>query len=186
MNHKIRSPLFSLVILFSLLFSACGAQAQTITGHFAGQVENSNAFIGLVTNGKTLQAYFCDGTAEAAPILWGWFRGDLNGTAFDLTNEKGDRLAGEFSTNDVSGTITLAEGTQLSFQAEQVNEPAGLYRLEETIDGVDTLSGWVVLANGHWRGGRKSGAKLTSAGQPTGWVEPDTQPISWVEPDPQP
>lgn len=167
------------LILFAVLLAACApqTQAQPATDHYAGQVDGSQAFIGLVTNGKQLQAYFCDGTEQAAPVLWGWFRGDLNGTTFDLTNEKGDRLAGEFSTNDVSGTITLAEGTQLSFQAGQVNEPAGLYRLEETIDGVDTLSGWVVLANGHWRGGRKSGTQLAAASsKPVSWIEPYTQP----------
>jgi hypothetical protein len=183
MNHRL---IFSLVLLFSLLLPACGAQAQTpVTGHYAGQVDGSNAFIGLVTNGQQLQAFFCDGTVEAAPVVWGWFLGDLNGSGFDLTNEKGDRLAGNFEANGASGTITLADGTALNFQAEPVSQPAGLYRLEETIDGVQTVSGWIVLANGELRGGRKTGAQLTSAAsRPLGWVEPDPNP--WVDPDPQP
>jgi hypothetical protein len=178
--------LISLVSLLTLLLSACASQAQTAAaGHYAGQVEGSNAFIGLVTNGKQLGAFFCDGTEGAAPVVWGWFQGDLNGSAFDLTNEKGDRLAGNFEANGASGTITLADTNALSFQAQPVDQPAGLYRFEETIDGVETLTGWIVLANGHWRGGRKIGTQLTAAsGKPVSWVEPDPQP--WVEPDTQP
>jgi hypothetical protein len=172
--------LISLTILLTIFLSACGAQAQTpAAGHYAGQVEDSNAFIGLVINGKQLQAFFCDGTTQAVPTLWGWFLGDLNNNAFNLTNEKGDRLTGAFETNGASGTITLADGTALNFQADPVSEPAGLYRLEETIDGVDTITDWIVLANGELRGGIKSGSQLQRIVlplDPNGWVEIDTRP----------
>lgn len=151
---------FSLLILLTIFLSACGAQTQPVTGSFAGQVEGSNAFIGLVTNGEQLLAFYCDGTTETAPILWGWFRGDLDSKAFDLTSENGDHLTGEFSANGANGTITLANGTTLAFQAEPVNEPAGLYRHKETVDGQGTISGWIVLANGELRGGRKSESQL--------------------------
>lgn len=180
MHHKRIPSLFSLVMLLSLLFSACASQAQTpAAGHYAGQVQGSNAFIGLATNGKQLQAFFCDGTFEAAPVAWGWFRGDLKGSAFDLTNEKGDRLAGKFEANGAGGTITLADGTALNFQAEPVSQPAGLYHLDETIEGVGTVTSWVVLANGELRGGRKSGNQLQLIVAPldsNSWVVIDTQP----------
>jgi hypothetical protein len=162
----------SLLILFTLFLTACGGQTQTpITGSFAGQVESSNAFIGLATNSERLIAFYCDGTTEAPPELWGWFRGEVSGNAFDLTNEGGDRLAGEFSADGASGTITLANGTALTFQAEEVNEPAGLYRQEETVDGVETITGWIVLANEELRGGRRSGSQLNPAPRPTGWLD---------------
>src|SRR5687768_11920788 len=113
----------SLVILFILLLTACGGQAQPVTGNYAGQVEGSNAFIGLVTNGESVMAFFCDGTTEAAPVLWGWFQGDLNGSSFDLRSENGDHLTGEFNADGTSGTITLTDGSALNFSAERVNEP---------------------------------------------------------------
>ena len=163
----------SLMILLTVFLSACGAQAQApAAGHYAGRVEGSNAFIGLVTNGEQVQAFFCDGTVEAAPVLWGWFRGDLTGNAFDLTNEKGDRLAGEFSTNGANGTITLTDGTALNFQAEPVSQPAGVYRLEETIDGAASVTSWIILANGELRGGRDGGTQLIAdPGQQNGWID---------------
>jgi hypothetical protein len=166
---------FSLLILFAVFLSACSGQGQTqsVTGSFAGQVEGTSAFIGLVRNGEQLMAFYCDGTTEAAPELWGWFRGEVSGNAFDLTNDNGDRLTGEFSSNSASGTITPANGTGLTFQAERVNEPAGLYRLEETIDGLETVTGWIQLANGEVRGGKKSGNQLLAApGRPDGFVKP--------------
>ena len=177
----------SLLILLTLLLTACGGGAQSITGNYAGQVGGSNAFIGLVTNGESIMAFFCDGTTEAAPVLWGWFTGELNGNAFDLTSEAGDRLTGESNADGASGTITLTDGTALTFQAERVDQPAGLYRNVETIDGAETISGWIVLANGELRGGRRSGTQFTSAtNQPLGWTDPDTSPIKWTNPDTSP
>jgi hypothetical protein len=178
---------FSLLILFTLILTACSGGAQDITGSFAGRVEGSNAFIGLVTNGEEVMAFFCDGTTEAPPVLWGWFRGQLNRNAFDLTSENGDQLTGEFNADGASGSIALADGSALTFQVEPVNQPAGLYRHAETFDGVQNISGWIVLSNGEVRGGKRSGSQLTSAAsQPTGWVDPDTEPIRWVDPDVEP
>jgi hypothetical protein len=46
----------SLLILLTLFLTACGGQTQTsITGNYAGQVEGSNAFIGLVRRRPELQ-----------------------------------------------------------------------------------------------------------------------------------
>jgi hypothetical protein len=101
----------------------------------------------------------------------------VNGNAFDLTNENGDHLTGAFDTDNASGTITLADRAALTFRAERVNKPAGLYRQEETIDGVETITGWVVLANQELRGERRSGTQLLAAlWQPVGFVDPDMEP----------
>lgn len=177
----------SLVILIILFLTACGTQTQSLSGNYAGQVDGSNAFIGLVTNGESIMAFFCDGTSDVPPELWGWFRGELNDNSFDLTSENGDHLTGEFNENNASGTITLTDGTALTFQAERVDEPAGLYRNVETIDGVETVSGWIVLANDEFRGGTKSGTQFTSAAnQPLGWTDPDVNPVRWTDPDTSP
>jgi len=176
-----------LVLLLMLVVSACGAQTQPVTGSFAGRVEGSDAFIGLVRNGDQMMTYYCDGTAETTPVLWGWFRGELNGSAFDLTNENGDHLIGEFNADGASGTITLAGGSALNFLAEPVSQPAGLYRHQETVEGAEAVAGWIVLANGEVRGGKQGGSQLISAtNKPTGWVDPDVEPVRWVEPDVEP
>jgi hypothetical protein len=106
----------------------------------------------------------------------GWFGGDLNCNAFDLTSENGDHLTGEFTTDGANGTITLTDGTALTFQVERVTEPAGLYRNVETIDGVETISGWIMLVNNELRGGRRSGNQLSPAPVP---------PVGWINPDPE-
>ena len=182
-SSKLLIHLMLAIALF--LLSACGSRTQSVTGNYVGQVEGSNAFIGLVTNGEQVMAFYCDGTTEAAPVLWGWFNGELNGDAFDLTNEAGDRLSGAFESEGASGTITLADGTALTFQSAPVSQPSGLYRNVETTDGVETVSGWIVLTNGELRGGR-SGAQLAAApGGPVGWIDPDSQPSRWINPDPE-
>jgi hypothetical protein len=169
-----------LIVLLMLSLTACGGQTQTPgAGHYAGQVENSNAFIGLVTDGQQLQAFFCDGTVETTPLIWGWFRGDLNGSTFELANENGDRLNGEFAANGASGAITLADGTVLNFQAELVREPAGLYRFEETIDGVGTTIAWIILPSQELRGGTNSGGQLSPPPNP-----PVGDLLSWADPQP--
>ncbi len=81
----------------------------------------------------------------------------------------------------------FCDGTALTFQAERVDEPAGLYRYIETIDGVETINGWIVLANNELRGGRRIGTQLTAATSlPIGWLNANTDPVEWTDPSPQP
>lgn len=66
----------------------------------------------------------------------------------------------------------------MSFSAGAASEPAGLYRGEQTLDGVDYVGGWIVLPNGEERGLIRGGGKFLaqSAGITRSWVDPDGEP----------
>jgi hypothetical protein len=49
---------------------------------------------------------------------------------------------------------------------------AGLYRAERTLAGKRSLGGWVVLADGRFRGALKSGSTLMAA-PTTGFINPN-------------
>jgi len=65
-----------------LFLGACGAVPATaqpaapFTGFFGGQVATTSAALALVSNGKGLIAYICDGTSQGITIAQ-WFSGSL-------------------------------------------------------------------------------------------------------------
>jgi len=52
--------------------------------------------------------------------------------------------------------VTLADGEEHAFSADPAEAPAGLYRVEETIDGEELLGGWIELSSHEERGAVKS------------------------------
>ena len=150
------------LLLLCLLLSACGGTGP-VADSFAGRVEGSEAFIAIVTNGERVLAYFCNGQPGAEVTLYGWFRGELDGNVFDLTDESGDRLIGEIDSNGARGTVTPVGGSALAFEAGPVGEPFGLYRVEGTFDGVEYIGGEIVLPNGERRGATRGGNQFVSS-----------------------
>jgi|CXWL01.1.fsa_nt_gi serine/threonine-protein kinase len=181
---------FILVILFaSLLLTACGGAAKPVSGSFVGKVDGSDAFIAVILhkNGE-VTAYVCDSADISA-----WFKGSVDGSSLDLTNADGARLTADLAADSFTGTFTPSGSSPLTFTVTKADQPAGLYRGEDTVDGVDLVAGWIVLPNGDQRGSVSGGGKVVSApalntstrtGKGTNWVDPD--PLPWIDPDTQP
>jgi hypothetical protein len=175
-NKSVISFLVVIVFLASVLLTACGG-ASAASGSFAGRVDGSDAFISIVAhkNGK-VTAYVCDGA-----IISEWFKGDLNGSSIDLTNANGAHLTADLSADSTNGTFTPSGGSALNFTTSAVTQPAGLYRAEETVDGVKYVDGWIVLPDGDVRGAKSGGGKISTAaklstGGGTNWIDPDINP----------
>jgi hypothetical protein len=120
--------------------------AAATSGIFVGRVEDSNALIGIVTNGNGVVAYICD-NVEAD-----WFRGQVVDGHAALTATGGAQLTIDFSTATPSGLVHLQDGLTLSFATETAEGVAGLYRAEATINGMPLVGGWIVLGEGNGRG----------------------------------
>lgn len=175
---KKRSSFWMLVtsMVLGSLLSACGSTASPVKGSFAGKVDGSDAFISIVAhkNGK-VTAYVCDGVTISE-----WFKGDLNGAALDLTNGSGAHLTAVLSADSVNGAFTPSGGSALDFATTAVTQPAGLFRREETVDGVKYVDGWIFLPDGDVRGARSGGGQITKA------TRMDTDSAPWIDPEMDP
>ena len=162
MNTHLNRIFLSLAILLLILSAACAPATESghseepgHVDHYTGTVADSNAFVGLATKDNHILAYVCDGTLQQAPTIYAWFRGELSGDSFDLTSDNGLHLTGQIESHEVSGTVQFADGSENAFTADVAEAPAGLYRQEETIDGNQIISGWIVTANNEFRGGNR-------------------------------
>jgi hypothetical protein len=161
MNRKLAFILVSLVLL-SVLSAGCAPTTESAppvgtqqVQQFVGTVEGSNAFIGIATQENRILAYVCDGTLEQAPTTYAWFKGEVSGNSFDLTSEDGLHLTGQLESNTANGRVQFADGSEHAFAADLARPPAGLFRLEQTVEANQIISGWIVLANREFRGGNK-------------------------------
>ena len=82
-----------------------------------------------------------------------------NGT-LDLTANSGARLQATFDEAAANGTFTAVDGVSMAFTAVTITTPAGLYRSEGTIEGIDYTGGLIILPDGQYRGLVRSGTKL--------------------------
>ncbi len=85
------------------------------------------------------------------------------------------------ATTVAAGTFTASDGSPLTFNVQQADEPAGLYRAEASIDGVAYVGGWIDLPNGEERGlisgGGKVQTSLTGIDRTSSrWIDPITDP----------
>lgn len=143
------------VILLALV--ACGgsssptattapAAAAGIPGSFVGAVPGTDAFVAITTKGGTALSYACDSKQVAS-----WFKGPVTGNALDLTAANGDKLKATLSASGATGTLTMA-GKEFPFTAAPSAGDAGLFRAEQSVDGVNVVGGWIVNADGQQRG----------------------------------
>jgi len=119
------------------------ARANAPRQNFAGTVDGTDAYVGVIAYGAELTAYVCDGVEIAK-----WFDGELDGVNLSLTAKDGSTLDGTILDGTLEGIVTLADGTTGQFSAPAAHFPAGLWQL-----ATETLRvGWVVLADGSQRG----------------------------------
>ena len=148
--------IYTISVLFALFLSSCSStnQTQDIL-HYVGKVEGTDAFIGLVTDGTRITAYVCDGDGTDINIS-AWFKGELSDNSFTLQSVDPLILAGELASGKINGTLQLADGSQHAFMADVVDSPAGVFRQEESENGSTVVTGWIVLPNQEYRGGKFS------------------------------
>lgn len=76
---------------------------------------------------RKVQAYVCDGEPQGDAE---WFVGQTTGNTLDLTSVSGNaRLQAELTEKEVTGTVTLANGTLHRFSALAARAGAGLYEV---------------------------------------------------------
>jgi len=130
------------------------AAAKTTEEHgtsYVGTVAGSDAYVGIVVGAKHAFAYVCDGQDLAH-----WLKGKVKRGAFVLVDTGGGlaaaSLIGAVHGRTLDGTLVLPDETPHAFTAHRAKGKAGLYRDEQSIDGVGYAGGWVQLANGSFKG----------------------------------
>jgi hypothetical protein len=166
--------LVALVAAPSVGATAVPARVKTVDGTFAGAAQGSPAYVAVYVDKadkkgrRKVIAYVCDSQQVAE-----WFdKKNVKGNRFSLTSDDSARLKATLTKTTARGTITLADGTKLAFAAPLANEPAGLYRAEQTIASQDYLGGWILLPDGTQRGAVKRAAAVI--GNP--FIDPTSSP----------
>ena len=165
-KRRTGKSLLILITFMSMAIAACQGKAPE-TVHYAGQVNDSEAFIAVATNGIDILAYVCDGT-ESDVTIAEWFKGTLSGKSFALTSKNTAKLSGQIVEDAATGALTLADGSTFTFNAPLATGNAGLYRKEQTINGSDSITGWIVLADGQIRGANFFGGGISPPPPPGG------------------
>ena len=165
MKHRVRRPFVArcLSVLTALASMSIGLTVRTspasaattgLAAVWGGTLNGTDAYLSIASNGKEILAYVCDGQTLAQ-----WFKAKRGDRGVNLTKgtldvtAKDAHLVAKLGIRGGSGTVTLADGTRHAFSIARRSGDAGLYRSEETIDGVKTVGGWIVLADGRLRGG---------------------------------
>lgn len=120
---------------------------------FVGKVDGTDAFIGIEQRGDVVKAYICDSKQIAV-----WMDGKASGDT--LSAAKGPvSMTGTVASGgqQVTGSVTMPDGTTHAFSADLATSPAGLYQAFAPEGGKVTRAGWVVLASGEQRGNAKTG-----------------------------
>jgi hypothetical protein len=161
MNHK---PifLFSLVALFALLLSACGAggapaaggteetaHAHTFIARLSGAPDSARVVV-VMEDGK-FDAYICSLDDPFNRTTARWYKGDIGAdSSFQGNSTDGVTLTGSIDGHHFSGTVTNIEGQTFTFEGESVEAggQAGLYRGVGTYNGQEVIVGSVVAEDG--------------------------------------
>lgn len=109
---------------------------------FAGRTSGGEATIAIAIKDGRAVAYLCDGKKVEA-----WLEGTVEGSSLKLSGKNGVEAAGEIAAGVVNGTVTTA-AAQWAFVAEQATAPAGTYRGDVSVAGVQKRIGWNVLRDG--------------------------------------
>ncbi len=132
-------------LLLALLFLIAGCAGSSEEGSqnddteeepvtFVGEVPDVKAFVAVTVkqgeDGREVRAYLSNGKQ-----INEWFIGPANGNTFDLTSEGKARIEGNLTRETATGTITLADGTSLPFEAKPATGVGGFYIVSLTDEG---------------------------------------------------
>lgn len=146
-------------LLVGVLMLLSGTLAQT-EGNFVGHLEGTDAFVAIVSDGEEVLAFVCDGEALVV-----WLRGAVENGSLVLNSPASAAQSYLFEAQlgaNAEGSLFM-NGERLPFTAETAEGEAGLYRAEETLDGVDLVGGWIVDNSGEQRGAVVGGTSSRSA-----------------------
>jgi hypothetical protein len=158
--------------------SACVPAAESHT--FVGEVDGGRALIALVRDAQGITAYTC-GVGPRVTADTGWFFGaPASEGAGDpdaipaLTSADGLVLAGRFGGGTVSGTLTLPDGEELTWQAMPTRPGggAGLYQSEDAL----ALTGLIVADDGRMAGNARLRVPTIGTSGPAAGSVPVTVP----------
>lgn len=160
MNRKIPF-LLSVLTVFALLLSACGAGGYPTTSHeetthadtFIARLSGApdSARVVVVVEGGKFDAYICSLDDPFNLTTARWYKGEISTeNGFQSTSTDGVTLAGSIDDHHFSGTVTNTEGQTFAFEGEAVAAGglAGLYRGIGTYDGEEVIVGSVLAEDG--------------------------------------
>ena len=139
------------------LVAACGAADEAadeplFANAFAGEVDD-DLFIGVLVadypsepQRKALVVYLCDG-ADVSTWLFGEAIGDSA-----VLETAGVRVELSLGEESVVGEVERTGGAPRSIAAALAASDAGLFRTEQTIDGLHYVGGWIILNDARQRG----------------------------------
>lgn len=187
-----RPVLFAALFGTALLGFACSddakptpppvaAVSQEITPHvFVGKIGTTGALIALVESEDTLVGYTC-GVDDSFATHTGWYFGTRKGAGVALVNaNNGLRVDGELAEGGGSGTLTLADGTQVPWTVEPARGEAGLYDYEDAAN----LVGFIRANDGAAAG--NAAVRVGAAGPATGVGTGGSSPVRPVPTPPPP
>jgi hypothetical protein len=133
---------------------------------FVGRVANTEALVGVITDGSRTTVYVCDGSSTAR-----WFSGTVTGNRLEVGSQDGAVVAAELprGVKEVSGTLKLPDGTALAFGALATTgkDNAGIYRATGTLDGENFTMGVIVLPDDQFAGILRRGQTLHGVTDPS-------------------
>jgi hypothetical protein len=147
--------------------TATEREAPALKGTYAGRTAGNEATVAIAAKGGRAVAYLCDGKRVEA-----WLRGTVTGRRLVLRG-RGGSLTGALQSGAIFGTIELG-GRKWPYSAQPAERPAGLYRADAAVRGVQRRIGWIVLQDGRQVGVESDGT-TTSAAPP---LNPDRREAS--------
>lgn len=131
----------------------------TSAGTYVGEVEGSDAYIALVTDGENVSGYLSDGTPKGVDVYYWIGASAVSDGSATLVARFGEPIVGEaeFADDEVSGQVVLHDlgGKRVAFTAELASGEAGLYSAAaRRAPGEHALAeaGWILAADGSQRG----------------------------------
>jgi hypothetical protein len=165
---KHRMSVVLLIAVLSAVAGGCGKDdddseaakpAAPAKGTFVGKVEGTNAYIALVSDGKRVAGYVCDGDKDKRKVtVSAWLAAArIKSTRAELVSRKGERFGFvAFQGDRARGTVALDPHArrEYAFRAELAKRRAGLYRGAKGKVGQPPFAeaGNIVLADETFRG----------------------------------
>jgi len=125
-------------------------EATKLENAYVGPIED-DLFIGVSLTDDEATVYVCDGETVMT-----WLTGAFDAGEVMQFGGFEDGAYVKFGVQDglVSGAVSVpGRPSPLAFEARPATGDAGLFRAEESFDGVDHVGGWIVLEDGRQRGG---------------------------------